>query len=207
MVYFNDDDATDATDYLAKLENPEDHYTWVASLIAVGTPYWATYVEPIHKSDLNIHAKHWMGFVCSRLTPSKNDNNIPTPERFLSLVSCWVAKMTAQNNTKLNSLIEHILDIIKRDINNTLAPVHPLIQNLEQREIIAALLADIGRVKWDIQQIQSDLNIFNTPIPEEEDLEDERVETDEELFEDVHRIKGIDEKREVQMSSSSSWMT
>ncbi|MCE5166196.1 hypothetical protein HAX54_015696 [Datura stramonium] len=36
-TYF-DDDAADATGYLAKLENPEDHYTWVASLIAAGMP-------------------------------------------------------------------------------------------------------------------------------------------------------------------------
>ncbi|MCE3216214.1 hypothetical protein HAX54_005476, partial [Datura stramonium] len=32
-AYFNDDNA-DATEYLANLENPNDHYTWVASLIA-----------------------------------------------------------------------------------------------------------------------------------------------------------------------------
>ncbi|MCD7446227.1 hypothetical protein HAX54_048425 [Datura stramonium] len=34
-AYFYEDDAN-ATEYLAKLENPEDHYIWVTSLIAAG---------------------------------------------------------------------------------------------------------------------------------------------------------------------------
>ncbi|MCD7458513.1 hypothetical protein HAX54_038429 [Datura stramonium] len=31
-----------STEYLTKLENTEDHYTWIASLIAAGTPTWVT---------------------------------------------------------------------------------------------------------------------------------------------------------------------
>ncbi|MCD7457470.1 hypothetical protein HAX54_035156 [Datura stramonium] len=56
-AYFDDDDA-DATDYLAKLENPENHYTWITSLIAAG-------------------------FVCPRLTPSKNDNEVTLVQAIL----------------------------------------------------------------------------------------------------------------------------
>ncbi|MCD7467476.1 hypothetical protein HAX54_004929 [Datura stramonium] len=57
-AYFDDDDA-DATDYLAKLENPRNHYTWIASLIAAGTPSWASNGSQIYKSDLNIQDKQW----------------------------------------------------------------------------------------------------------------------------------------------------
>ncbi|MCD7461258.1 hypothetical protein HAX54_045751 [Datura stramonium] len=56
-TYFDDDDV-DATDYLAKLENLDNHYTWIASLIEVG-------------------------FVYSRLTPSKNDNEVPISRAIL----------------------------------------------------------------------------------------------------------------------------
>ncbi|MCD7459611.1 hypothetical protein HAX54_041456 [Datura stramonium] len=74
-AYFDDGDA-DATNYLAKLENPENHYTLNASLIAAGTPSWVSDRSHIYKSDLNIQAKQWLGFVCSKLTPSKNDNEV-----------------------------------------------------------------------------------------------------------------------------------
>ncbi|MCD7466552.1 hypothetical protein HAX54_003363 [Datura stramonium] len=85
MTYFNDDDA-DATDYLAKLENPENYYTWVTSLITTGTLCWATDRGPFYKSDLNIQAEYWLGFVCSKLTLSKNYNEIP-PSRAILIQS------------------------------------------------------------------------------------------------------------------------
>ncbi|MCD7462536.1 hypothetical protein HAX54_048721 [Datura stramonium] len=59
QAYFDDDDA-DATDYLAKLEIPENHYTWIASLIVAGTPSWVSYGSQIYKSYLNIQAKQWL---------------------------------------------------------------------------------------------------------------------------------------------------
>ncbi|MCD9558885.1 hypothetical protein HAX54_016569 [Datura stramonium] len=51
-----------------------------------GTPSWVTEGGHIFKSDLNIQAKHWLGFVCSRFTPSKNDNEIPNTQAIL--ISC-----------------------------------------------------------------------------------------------------------------------
>ncbi|MCD7451435.1 hypothetical protein HAX54_011842 [Datura stramonium] len=44
-----------------------------------------------------------------------------------------VANMTAWNNTKLTSFIEHILERIKGSIDKDFALVHATIQNLEQR--------------------------------------------------------------------------
>ncbi|MCD9558666.1 hypothetical protein HAX54_016194 [Datura stramonium] len=106
-----------------------------------------------------------------------------------------IANMTARNNTKLSSLIEHIPEMIKRAIDKALAPVHIKIQDLEHRvstlegicagEAIPTLRADMSKVKGDVQQLQPDLSIFDAPLPEDDDFEDERAEKDEENFEDA----------------------
>ncbi|MCD7462844.1 hypothetical protein HAX54_049456, partial [Datura stramonium] len=57
-----------ATDYFTKLEILDNHYTWIASLIAVGIPSWVT---------------EW------GLTPSKNYNEIPNIR--VILIACVMA--------------------------------------------------------------------------------------------------------------------
>ncbi|MCD7464737.1 hypothetical protein HAX54_053315 [Datura stramonium] len=65
----------------------------MASLIAAGTPSWATNAGTIFKSDLNIRAKKCLGFVCSRLTPSKTENQIPSPRVISDRLHHEVAKV------------------------------------------------------------------------------------------------------------------
>ncbi|MCD9641414.1 hypothetical protein HAX54_027589, partial [Datura stramonium] len=88
MAYFDDDNA-EATDYLAKLENMNNYYTWITSLIAASTLAWATEGGQIFKSDLNIQIKHWLGFVYFRSTLSKNYNEIPIAQAIL--IACIMA--------------------------------------------------------------------------------------------------------------------
>ncbi|MCD7465934.1 hypothetical protein HAX54_002153 [Datura stramonium] len=71
-----------------------------------------------------------------------------------------VENMTAQNNTRLTSLIEHMPNMIKRAIDKALAPFHIKIQDLEHRvselegigatDALATLKADISKVKIDV---------------------------------------------------------
>ncbi|MCD7461144.1 hypothetical protein HAX54_045370 [Datura stramonium] len=137
-----------------------------------------------------IEKRYWQIFTLlpGRLTPSKNDNEIPMSQAIL--IACimtgvhmnvgdvitfsvaqmvQVANMMARNNTKLSSLIDHMPEMIKRAIDKALAPVHIKIQDLEHR--VSAL-------------------------EEDDDFEDERAETNEENFEDAQIVKEVDEDQE-----------
>ncbi|MCD9558461.1 hypothetical protein HAX54_015842 [Datura stramonium] len=115
-AYFDDDDAN-ATEYLTRLENPEDHYTWVASWIAAGTPVWVKDGGKIYKSDLNFQAKHWLGFVCSRLMPSKNDNEVPLAQEILitllAMNLCHEAGVLEIERIDENIWANQVVDITK----------------------------------------------------------------------------------------------
>ncbi|MCD7451192.1 hypothetical protein HAX54_009920 [Datura stramonium] len=167
MAYFNDDYAN-VIDYLAKLQNPKKHYIWVASLIAADALSWVTDAEPIYKSDLNI------------FTPSKNDNEIPPPR--VILVTC-IMEGVHINMGKIIAL--EIRDRARLNLDKSVL----VLEGIDIGKVVVALRADMGKVKGDILQLHPDFSIFDTPILEEDDLEHERVEKDEEPFEDVHRKK------------------
>ncbi|MCE3050298.1 hypothetical protein HAX54_046852, partial [Datura stramonium] len=86
------------------------------------------------------------------------------PQLAQSISAAWiiqVANITAQNNTRLTSLIELIPDMIKRAIEKALATIYNTVKDLEKR------------------QLQPDLSIFDAPLMEDEALEDKREERDE----------------------------
>ncbi|MCD9639204.1 hypothetical protein HAX54_023582 [Datura stramonium] len=248
-AYFDDDDA-EATEYLAKLENQEEHYTWIAFLLATSTPTWVTDGGQIYKRDLRIQAKQWNSYQCKGYHCNRNKRSSSTSTYLSSISSVshdasvvkiertyeniWgnqvleiikiqdkmnlkmkkrkrepvvshafetdmgidsqVANMTVQNNTRLTSLIEHMPEMMKRAIKKDLALVHFKIQDLEHtvskledigaREALAVLKADMSKVKIDVQQLQSNMSIFDAPLPKDEVFEEERAEIDEEDLEE-----------------------
>ncbi|MCD9646777.1 hypothetical protein HAX54_036934 [Datura stramonium] len=105
-------------------------------------------------------------------------------------------------------------DMIKRAIGKALSPVHIKILDLEHRvselegigakEALAALKADMSKVKTNIQQLQPDLSIFDAPLLEDEVFKDEGAETDEEELEEEQVTKEIDEKRQVAVATQRS---
>ncbi|MCE5165657.1 hypothetical protein HAX54_011386 [Datura stramonium] len=101
--------------------------------------------------------------------------------------------MTAQNNTRLTSLIEHMFDMIKRAIDKTLAPVHIKIQDLEHR---VSELDGIGA--------REALAAFKEDMRKDEDLEDEREETDGEVLEEDPMTKELDKERQVEVATQRS---
>ncbi|MCD9558664.1 hypothetical protein HAX54_016192 [Datura stramonium] len=153
-VCFGDDDA-DATDYLAKLENPDNNYTWIASLIAAGMLAWAIEGGQIFKSELNIQSTYWLGFVCSRLTPSENDNEVPISRAIL--ISCIMA------GVHIN--VRDIISIEMRDLArqaHTSLPFPVLVTNL-CRDVGVPEIARIDENIWekhvvDIKKIQDEMN-------------------------------------------------
>ncbi|MCD9642720.1 hypothetical protein HAX54_029628, partial [Datura stramonium] len=132
-TYFDDDNAN-ATHYLAKLENLEDHYTWVASLIAAGTPAWVKDGGKIYNSDLNIQAKHLLGFIFSRLTPSKNDNEVIN-----------ITKIHNEINPKLKKRKQESVvpraSVIAMDLEHRVSEL----EGIGVREALAALKADMRK--------------------------------------------------------------
>ncbi|MCD7468363.1 hypothetical protein HAX54_006451 [Datura stramonium] len=204
----------DATNYLAKLENPGNHYTWIASLIAAGTPSWVSNGSQIYKSDLNIQTKQWLG---SRLTPSKNDNEIrdraqqahtsfPFPVLVMNI--CRDACVPEIERIEEYIWANQVLDItkIQDEMNPKLKkrkrePMHRVseLEGIGVRETLAALKADMIKVNTDVQQLQLNLSIFDALLPEDEGFEDERVDTDEEEMEDDHVTRELDEERKVEL--------
>ncbi|MCD9641575.1 hypothetical protein HAX54_027803 [Datura stramonium] len=173
MECFDDDDA-DAIDYMAKLENPYNYYTWISSLIEAGTPTWAIEGGKIFKSDLNIQAEHWLGFVCSRLTPSKNNNEEEMNSKLKKRKSephLSEASLTPDTQTMGNTATNTSTQASDEALASSLAPpIAPqpmqtlsavrMDQDLEHREsalkgigaveALAALRADMSKVKNDI---------------------------------------------------------
>jgi len=47
------------------------------------TPPWLTAGVPIVRATLNFEAKGWQTFVCSRIDPCLNENNLPLPRAVL----------------------------------------------------------------------------------------------------------------------------
>ncbi|MCE3050962.1 hypothetical protein HAX54_048601 [Datura stramonium] len=140
-----------------------------------GTPSWAIEGGQIFKSNLNIEEKHWLGFVCSRLTPSKKNNEIPNIQAIL--ISCIMAEDLAIVHNTIEDLEKRFYEI----------------EGISTRDAIASLKADMIKVKNDVQQLQSDLCIFNVSLPDDEVFEDETSETEEEDFEEEHITKETDE--------------
>ncbi|MCD7473263.1 hypothetical protein HAX54_014997 [Datura stramonium] len=62
------------------LEKVKDRYTWIAALIAAGTPTWVKDGGQIYKSDLNVQAKHWLGHShqCRRYYCHRNERSSST---------------------------------------------------------------------------------------------------------------------------------
>ncbi|MCE5166641.1 hypothetical protein HAX54_023280, partial [Datura stramonium] len=175
-AYFDDDDA-DATDNLKNMENLGNHYTWIASLIVVvmnicqdaGVPEIEKIDEYIWENQIGSQVEHSQ---VAEAQPSTSDTLSETQlTKSISVARMvQVANMTAQNNTRLTLLIEHIPDMIKRAIDKALAPVPCPNSRLP------------------------DLSIFGVPLPEDVVFKDERVETDEEELEDDHVTKELDEE-------------
>lgn len=66
--------------YLEKLAPKEDARPWLAEILAPGpTPSWIATGMPILWNTLSFEAKGWQSFVCSRLDPFLNVNNLPIP--------------------------------------------------------------------------------------------------------------------------------
>ncbi|MCE3215582.1 hypothetical protein HAX54_002873 [Datura stramonium] len=89
-----------------------------------------------------------------------------------------VAITTTRNNTRLTLLIEHIPNMIKRDIDKDLALVHVKIQDSEHR---ISELEGIG-AREALAMLKADMS------------KEERIETDEEELEDNHVTKELDEE-------------
>ncbi|MCD7450861.1 hypothetical protein HAX54_008719 [Datura stramonium] len=201
-AYFDDDDV-DATNYLAKLENPENHYTWIASLIEaeihinVGDIISTEIRDRARQEHTSLPFPMLVKNICRDTTDLGIDSQVehsqaaeakllnsdtPVVPQSAQSISATrmvqVANMTAWNNTRLTLLIGHMPDTIKRAIDNALAPVHVKIQDLEHRP---------------------DLSIFDAPLLEDQGFDDERVETYEEELEDDHVKKELDEERKVEV--------
>ncbi|MCD7446287.1 hypothetical protein HAX54_000097 [Datura stramonium] len=164
--------------------------------------------EEIERIDENIWANQVVTKIQDDMNPKlkkrKREPVVPHAFEIATGIESQVANMTARINTRLTSLIEHMSDMIKRAIDKALAQVHIKIQDLEHRvselegigarEALAALKADISKVKKDVQQLQPDLSIFNAQLPEDEVFENEREEIDEEEPEEDHVTKNLDEE-------------
>ncbi|MCD7457943.1 hypothetical protein HAX54_036630 [Datura stramonium] len=183
-AYFDDDDA-DATDYLAKMENPGNHYTWIASLITtdeMNPKMKKRKREPtvahVSETELGIgsQVEHTQAADAQPLTSDTPSATQST--QYTSATRC--SSSSLRPNSRLGDRISKL-------------------EGIDVREALAALKTDMSRVKTDFQQLQPDLSIFDAPLPKDEVFEDERVDTDEEELEDDHVTKELDQERQVKI--------
>ncbi|MCD7453542.1 hypothetical protein HAX54_021277 [Datura stramonium] len=166
IAYFYDDDAK-ATDYLAKLENPDNHYTWIASLIAVvivTNLCRDTGVPEIARIDKNLRANQVVDItkiqdeMNSKMKKRKCEPIVSQPsEEAIGLDSQTVDEPSVEtlSSSSATPELEHRVSTL---------------EGIGAKKAIVVLKVDISKVKGDVQQLQPDMSIFDAPPLSMDDL-------------------------------------
>ncbi|XP_070034940.1 flocculation protein FLO11-like [Nicotiana tomentosiformis] len=101
-------------DYLEKLALKEEAGSWLAEILALGpTPSLIATGVPILRSTLSFESKGWQTFVCNRLDPCQNENNLPIPRAIL------VASIIAGYSINVGDLMSANIFLVAQQSNTS----------------------------------------------------------------------------------------
>ncbi|MCD7450592.1 hypothetical protein HAX54_007388 [Datura stramonium] len=183
---------SEAEEYLAKLKNSEDHYTWNSSLTAAGIHINVGDIIAIEISD-RVQQEH-TSLPCPVLVMSLyHDAGVPEIERIDKNI--W----TNQTKMGIDSQVvhEHAVEAQPSTYDTPVGPVYFRSPN-------SAGSKHDRTEQYQADLLQPDLSIFDAPLPEDGVFKDKRVETNEEELEEEQVTKEIDEEQQVKVAIQCS---